>query len=137
MNRVHTLIASTLLAICGFGHAGELAIIGHANVPKLDNDTLTRLYTGRIIQLGNVSVIPLNLKPGHRLRGQFLADLLNMDEDRYTAYWTVRRYIGKGAPPKELDHSTDIISLVQSTPGAIGYIDANELKPGMNLLLRH
>jgi len=83
MNRVHTLIASTLLAICGFGHAGELAIIGHANVPKLDNDTLTRLYTGRIIQLGNVSVIPLNLKPGHRLRGQFLADLLNMDEDRY------------------------------------------------------
>ena len=32
MNRVHTLIASTLLAICGFGHAGELAIIGQRSL---------------------------------------------------------------------------------------------------------
>ena len=42
----------------------------------------------------------MNLKSGVRLRGQFLADLLGMDEERYVAYWTVRRYIGKGAPPR-------------------------------------
>ena len=61
---------------------------------------------------------------------------LNQDEDKFTAYWTVRRYIGKGAPPREMSKSSDIIRFVTSTPGAIGYIDESELRPGLNVLLR-
>lgn len=48
----------------------------------------------------------------------------------------VRRYIGKGKPPRELASSTDIIAFVQATPGAIGYVEEADLKSGANVLLR-
>ena len=124
-------------ALCWAASAvGEVVIIGHPSLHHLDRLTVERIYTGKVVEVDGQHVCALDLPVGDPLRNRFLARWLGTDEDRYTAYWTVRRYIGKGAPPKELDHSTDIISLVQSTPGAIGYIDANELKPGMNLLLR-
>ena len=70
------------------------------------------------------------------VRNRFLQIFLNQDEDKYTAYWTVRRYIGKGASPREMAKSSDIISFVNSTPGAIGYINEADLQPGLNVLLR-
>lgn len=48
----------------------------------------------------------------------------------------VRRYIGKGAPPFELQSDSDIIRYVQENPGAVAYIDEDKLKPGMNLIAR-
>ena len=57
-------------------------------------------------------------------------------EEKYTAYWTVRRYIGKGASPHELTSSADVINFVKSTPGAIGYIDEADVPPGINVLLK-
>ena len=118
----------------------DVVVVGNANLPKLDAETLNKIYTGRVIQVGGVSVVPVNLKPGNKLRGQFLSELLNSDDERYIAYWTVRRYIGKGAPPRELASSAEVIAHVQHTPGAIGYIDAADLKPdlkpALHVLLR-
>ncbi len=113
----------------------DVVVVGNANLPKLDAETLNKIYTGRVIQVGGVSVVPVNLKPGNKLRGQFLSELLNSDDDRYIAYWTVRRYIGKGVPPREMDGS-EMLNFIQSTPGALGYVEGSEVKPGMNVLLK-
>jgi ABC-type phosphate transport system substrate-binding protein len=48
----------------------------------------------------------------------------------------VRRYVGKGASPRELPSSEDVINFVKSTPGAIGYLDASDVRPGVNVLLK-
>lgn len=113
----------------------DVVVVGNANLPKLDAETLNKIYTGRVIQVGGVSVVPVNLKPGNKLRGQFLNELLNSDDERYIAYWTVRRYIGKGVPPREMDNG-ELLGFIQSTPGALGYVDGSEVKPGMNVLLK-
>ena len=105
----------------------DVVVVGNANLPKLDAETLNKIYTGRVIQVGGVSVVPVNLKPGNKL--------LNSDDERYIAYWTVRRYIGKGVPPKEMEGG-EMLGFIQSTPGALGYVDAAEVKPGMNVLLK-
>ncbi|MFO1381125.1 MAG: hypothetical protein U1F63_12345 [Chitinivorax sp.] len=136
MNKLLATLSLALLLAAPAGYAGDVVLIGNGNVPKIDAETAVRLYTGRAIQVAGVNVTPVNLKSGVRLRGQFLADLLGMDEERYVAYWTVRRYIGKGAPPRELEGSAEVIGYVQSTPGAIGYIDSSELKPGLNVVLK-
>jgi ABC-type phosphate transport system substrate-binding protein len=83
-----------------------------------------------------VPVTAINANAGSDVRIRFLQLFLNQDEDKYIAYWTVRRYIGKGASPREMSKSSDVIRFVTSTPGAIGYIDASELQPGLNILLR-
>jgi hypothetical protein len=117
-------------------HAGEIVVIGNSNVPKMDAVTIQKVYTGKVISVSGINVTPVGVKPGMSARNLFLHGFLNQDEEKYTAYWTVRRYIGKGAPPAELASDADVINYVQSTPGAVGYIDEAALKPGMNVIAR-
>lgn len=130
-----------LAAACGAlpvaaARAGEVVLIGHPQVPGLDRVTIERIYTGKVVEVGGVRVEHLDLPPDNPLRTRFLGRWLGSDEERYTAYWTVRRYVGKGAPPPEAATAADVIRIVGSRPGAIGYIDSNDIKAGMNVVAR-
>ncbi|MEY4753731.1 MAG: hypothetical protein RJA44_1406 [Pseudomonadota bacterium] len=132
------LLLPTLMALlallAGLGHAAtdeRVVVITHPGVPRPDATALRRIYTGRMIELGGLMLVPINARSGQASRDRFLQAYLEQDEEKYLAYWTVRRYIGKGMPPRELASPAEIIHFVQSTPGAIGYIDASELRPGL------
>lgn len=129
------LIAALLAFSPGGTHAQNVIVIGHTSLSKLNTTTVEKIYTGKAIKVDGVHVTAVNLKSGE-LRDRFLRRFLNQDEDKYTAYWTVRRFIGKGIPPKELSSAAEVIDFVQNTPGAIGYIDESELKPGLNVVSR-
>ena len=119
------------------GLAGAaVVIVAHGNVRKLDVTQVQRIYTGRLVELAGQALLPVNQAPGSLMRQRFLNDYLQQDEDRYTAYWTVRRYVGKGTPPHEVRQTAEMIDYVSKTPGAIGYIDEADLPPGMNVVLR-
>ena len=132
---VKTLLALSLVSAKA-GAADGVAVIGHPSLTKIDALTVERLFTGRAISLGGVSVVAVNVAQGNAVRTRFLQAFVKRDEDSYTGYWLVSRYSGLGAPPKELANSAEVIKFVQSTPGAIGYIDEADIKPGMNVLLR-
>lgn len=113
-----------------------VVIVGHAAVRKLDLPTLRRIYTGKTVEVDGVRVAPVNAAPGTGLRQRFLADYLETSEDEYVAYWTVRRYVGKGTPPTELRSVAEVVDFVSRTPGAIGYLEEADVPRGMNVLLR-
>ena len=132
-----TLGAAALLAVTSPVLADDaLAVIAHAPLRGIDAEALKRIYSGRMVELDGQPLRPVHLGAGAPLRRHFLAAVLQQSDEDHIAYWTVRRYIGKGAPPRELGTTAEVIAHVQRTPGAIGYIDAAELKPGMHLLLR-
>ena len=116
--------------------ADGIIIIGHQGMPRLDAVTIQKLFTGRMIEVEGQLITAVNASTGSQARNQFLDSFLAQDEEKYTAYWTVRRFIGKGAPPRELQSSADVVNFVQSHPGGIGYIPSSELKPGLNVLSR-
>jgi len=117
--------------------SGGVVVIGHASLAgKIDEPTVQKIFTGKVIEVGGVSVTAVNANLGSALRDRFLQEFLHQNEEKYTAYWTVRRYIGKGVPPREMTTSADIIKFVTSTPGAVGYIDESDVKPGLNVLLQ-
>lgn len=136
MTILRKLLPLALLLAGSPALASNVLVIGHASLARLDVGTVQKVFTGKAIEVGGIAVTAVNANAGSSLRGRFLQTFLNQDEEKYTAYWTVRRYIGKGAPPKELTSSAEVINFVQSTPGAIGYIDEADLKPGLNVLLR-
>lgn len=138
MKRLHTLLAGALL-VCQtlvWAADGEVLVIAHPSVPALDVATVNRLYTGRAIEVGGSPVTVVNAAAGTSLRQRFLSAVLQQDEDKYRAYWTVRRHVGKGVPPRELKSTAEMLEYVQNTPGAVGYIDAADLKPGVKVVLR-
>ncbi|MFT3858254.1 MAG: hypothetical protein QM742_12400 [Aquabacterium sp.] len=126
---------SALTGLMASAWAG-VVVVGHANVRKLDLPTVQRIYTGKVIEVGGVAVAPVNLHMGQGLRQRFLSDYLQQNEDAYLAYWTVRRYVGKGVPPRELATVAEVIQYVQTTPGAIAYLDEADVPSAMNVLLR-
>lgn len=130
------LAASTAGAVGPAGATDGVIVIGHPGFPGVDAVTLEKIYTGKVIEVRGVSVTAVNASAGSVVRNRFLQAYLHVDEDRYTAYWVVRRYIGKGASPRELPTSSAIIDFVNSTPGAIGYINEGDIQPGINVLMK-
>lgn len=126
-----------IAALCAplLAHAG-VVVIAHPTVRKMDLATVQRIFTGKAIEVDGVRVSPANGAATMPSRQRFLAQYLQTDEDQYVAYWTVRRYVGKGTPPHEVRQTAEMIDYVSKTPGAVGYIDESELQPGMNVVLR-
>lgn len=132
---VGALCVATLPA--GHAHAEEgVVVIANSSLRGLDTESIRRIYTGRMVELDGMPLRPVQLGAGHPLRRRFLGAFLQQSDEDYIAYWTVRRYIGKGAPPRELGSTSELVTFVQNTPGAIGYIDAAELRPGLHVLMR-
>ena len=128
------------LALClwGLGHVAwaGVVVIAHPALRKVDLVTLQRIYTGKVIEVGGVAVQPVNLHAGVPVRQRFLNEFLQQSDDTYQAYWTVRRYVGKGTPPRELGSAAEVISYVQNTAGAIGYVDDADNPPAALVLMR-
>ena len=140
MKSLRTLLLLLTCLLCGLpvgaADADGLVVIAHPSVGRLDPSTVQRLYTGRAVEVAGTPVSVVNLATGHPLRDRFLTGLLGQDNDRYVAYWTVRRHVGKGVPPRDLRSSSEVIDFVQATPGGIGYIGTADLRPGLNVVLR-
>lgn len=127
-----------LALLCSFTEAvvseETLVIIAHSSIQKSDLVMLQRLYTGRVISLNQQPAMPFNLPTGHPLRQQFIEKILKQSEEQYSGYWLVRRYVGKGAPPQEVASPEDVIRIVGSTPGAVGYIPSSKAPAGSNII---
>ncbi len=129
--------ATLAAALPTAAQAGDgLVVIAHMAVPRLDAATLARLYTGRAVEVAGAPANVVNAAPGSGLRLRFLQQVLQLDDEQYRAYWMVRRHVGKGIPPRDLANSADVIQFVQATPGAIGYIESSELRPGLNVVYK-
>ncbi|NEX23900.1 hypothetical protein G3480_27255 [Thiorhodococcus mannitoliphagus] len=79
-------------------------------------------------------VTPVNLPPGNQVRQRFLERYPDQDDAKYIGYWTVRRYVGKGTPPRELGSADAVIRYISKHAGAIGYIDDGDLTADINVL---
>lgn len=121
------IISLMLILFISTPAQSELVIIGNSKTvfSELNTRLISRIYTGRVIEIEGVYMMPVNSTQKTDLRNRFLEKYLSQDENEYSAYWTVRRFIGKGTPPKEFASVTDIITYVGETPGAIGYIDTD------------
>ncbi|MEY4763366.1 MAG: hypothetical protein RI907_39 [Pseudomonadota bacterium] len=111
-----------------------VVLVGHASVHKVDQDTVQRIYSGRMIEVGGVAVSPVHLPASHPARQRFMADVLQQTEEQYLAYWTVRRYVGKGTPPPELRSVGEALAHVARTPGGLAYVDEADVPAGANVI---
>jgi hypothetical protein len=115
--------------------AGEVVVIGNTALGKLDVLTIQKLFTGKLIRVNDIDVTAVNIKSG-ALRDQFLSRYLNLSDEKYSAYWAIRLFAGKGMPPKELQSAAEVIIFVKTTTGAIGYINEDDLIPEVRVVAR-
>ena len=132
MKQKITLLLMSFL-LYSTGHA-DIVVIGHQGLPKMTQETIQKIYTGKIITLAGTTVTPFNLTPEEPERKLFLRNFLHQNEEEYTGYWIVRRAIGKGTPPKEISTAEELIRFITETPGALGYIDNAKINKELRIL---
>lgn len=132
------ILAALLLggAMHAFGQ-GTVVVVAHPDTPALTGDALQKIYLGKVVEVGGRSIVPVNLAKGDAIRKTFMEQVMAQDDEKFVAYWTVRRYIGKGSPPREFATLKEQLDFVRSTPGAIGYLaDSADARQGLKTLLK-
>ena len=117
--------------------AASVLVVANLDTPALDEDTLQKVYLGKVVEVDGHPIIPVNLAKGNVLRDAFMQQYLARDDEKFVAYWTVRRYIGQGTPPREFRTVEEQLAFVRATPGAIGYVDDSvAIRQGLRTLFR-
>jgi ABC-type phosphate transport system substrate-binding protein len=132
------LLISLGLCVTAPATAAEgLVVVAHPDTPAFSEETLQKIYLGKVVEVNGHPIVPVNLKKGNVLRIAFMRQVLAQDDDKFIAYWTVRRYIGKGSPPREFATVREQLEFVRATPGAVGYLDeSTENRQGVKTLLK-
>ncbi|MBF0614123.1 MAG: hypothetical protein G8237_03200 [Magnetococcales bacterium] len=117
----------TLLCLSA-GHSAQaegkkLMVLANRETPEMDLATLRKVFLGKVIRVNGMAVTPVNLSSGNPARSSFLGTVLEQTEEKYVNYWTVRRYIGQGSPPREVKGESEMVDYLRVTPGAVGYIE--------------
>ena len=116
---------------------GTVVVVAHPDTPALTEDALQKIYLGKIVEVGGRPIVPVNLPKGDAARKTFMEQVMAQDDEKFVAYWTVRRYIGKGSPPREFATLKEQLDFVRSTPGAVAYLaDSADARQGLKTLLK-
>ena len=125
-----TFKTNAKLALLGFGlmgvvatipaSAGDVYVIAHPSV-ALSAAELRDMYLGEKQFAGSLKLVPVD---NSVVQGDFLAKAIKMDASKYASLWTKKGFRGGLAAPLIKTGDAEVISLVKSTPGAVGYVSS-------------
>ncbi|HET6465800.1 MAG TPA: hypothetical protein VFH55_09355 [Nitrospiria bacterium] len=137
------LLALSILSMVGAGAAAEIKEIAVISGKSFPADAMTleeirEIYRGEKQLIGGQRLKPIDQRDTQAIRIQFLNKVLNFSGDEYVTYWNNRLFREGGIPPIPKNNSADVISAVQDTDGAIGYVwlsDTTDSKANLKILL--
>ena len=129
------LAARPALADPAAGSASRtrLVVVVAAGSPltNLSASDLKRVFTGVAVTAGGRKLIPFNFLAGTPERVAFDRFALGMSPGEVGRFWVDRKVRGQGQPPRSLPSSTYVAKVVAGLPGALGYLPADQLAPGL------
>ena len=151
MNATKKRVAAVLLNLTGlfviFGDRSsgqtarggtDIAVVVHPDTP-VNNLTLPEV---RQVLLGErqywsakVPVVLLIRAPVTRERDVVLRVIYQMTEAQFKQYWVAKIFRAEAASPPKIVYSNDMqYELVSGLPGAIGFMDTHNVRPGLKVL---
>jgi ABC-type phosphate transport system substrate-binding protein len=126
-------------SLAGGAHAqSALVVIAHKAVPveRVDAGQVTQIFLRQIATWPDGSRIqPLDLAESSPLRAEFYSRITGRSPGQLRAYWARQAFTGMGLPPREVATPEEVSRLVQSTPGAIGYVERRNADAGVKIVL--
>jgi ABC-type phosphate transport system substrate-binding protein len=134
--RVLLLILGILWTLSG--QAGGLLVIASTQVPDVNISVkqLADIYTlKRNFWADQTQVVPVNREASSVEREKFSEAVFNLSPLELAEYWDRLRFQGKLPPLVQISDQA-VLGFVRSVPGAIGYINANQVPTGVKILIR-
>ncbi len=119
-------------------HSTDIAVVVHPDTPITD----LSLAEVRKVLLGERqywnSKLPVSLlirAPVARERDVVLRVIYQMSEAQFKQYWVAKIFRAEVTSPPKIVYSNDLqYDLVSAIPGAIAFVDARNVRPGLKVL---
>ena len=138
--RVIAVAALALVPVLTSAQAapGDLAIIAHPGVP-VDELTLPELRqvfkAERQYWTKDLPVVVFVRAASSAERDAVLKVIFQMAEQQFQNYWTAKTFRAEaGSSPKNLTSNELTQRFVAAKPGAVGFLAASDVKPGVKVL---
>ena len=134
------LAAFSLIAVrtAGTPVQADVAVIVNSNNPvnNLTLSELRQIYLGeRQYWKASSPVVLLMRSPGSKEREVILRVVFQMTEQRYTQYWVAKVMRAEASdPPASLFSYGMVQEGVRGNPGAIGYVNMNDVRSGVKVV---
>jgi len=113
--------------------AGFQVVVNAANpVSQLSRDELSSLFLKKSTRWEDGSAIhPVDLPNDSPIREVFSRQIHGRSVASIAAYWQQQIFSGRGVPPPEKNTEAEAAAFVRADPGAIGYLSAGAVPPGL------
>lgn len=139
MKRIIRIVAAlAALGLPALASAGVVVIVAaSAKVEALKPDQVSQVYLGRLTTLPDgTRLVPVDLAEGSDVRGTFLDQVLGKTDQQYRGYWTRQVFTGKGQPPRVVETEAEVVRLVATGGGFVGYVDSRSVTSQVKVLYR-
>lgn len=139
------ILSSLILILAGFSltstgaaQTGDIAVVVNSRnaINDLSLSELRKIFSGQKRSWGNGASVKLIVRaPGSAERGALL-HLIGMSEGDYKKYWTAQIVRGEAdSEPLVIPSFGMVKEAAKVYPGAICFVDPQDIKPGMDLKL--
>jgi ABC-type phosphate transport system substrate-binding protein len=128
-----------LAALLSHGIASaEIAVIVPADSHAVYDDlTIEKIFLVQVYTLPDGSKAqPVHQKDGNPIHSDFMLGLLNKAPSFIRSGWSKLTFTGAMKPIKELPDDESVIKFVESTPNAIGYVNASKVKGNVRVIMK-
>ena len=138
MKRIAYSLAAVLLALASVNaSAGSFKVIinGAVHVDSLSKREISDLFMKRTVKWSNgTAVVPVDQSDRAAVRDDFSKSIHGKPTAAVKSYWQQQIFSGRDVPPVEKASDSEVVALVRSNPGAIGYVDAAADTSGVKVL---
>lgn len=136
---LQALLLALGLALAPPTPGAELVVIVHpeSGVTSLTRAEVIHLFMGRQKRLpSGAAALTVDLGGALQDKAFFYAALVNKDLAEVNSYWARLVFSGQGSPPRQAESVQDMLEIVRSNKGAIGYIEADAVVPEVRVVFR-
>lgn len=116
----------------------DIAVVVHPDTPVTDLSLseVRKVFLGeRQYWNSKLPVVLMIRAPVARERDVVLRVIYQMSEAQFKQYWVAKIFRAESASPPKIVYSNDMqYELVSAMPGAIAFIDARNVRPGLKVL---
>lgn len=145
--RVAVVLLSLTFLLLSFGArsiaqttrgGADIAVVVHPETPVSDlslSEVRQVLLGERQYWSSKLPVVLLIRAPVARERDVVLHVIYQMTEAQFKQYWVAKIFRAEAASPPKIVYSNDMqYELISGIPGAIGFVDARNIRPGLKVL---
>jgi ABC-type phosphate transport system substrate-binding protein len=133
---IFSLLALTILVPRAEAQNGDVAVIVNPNssITNVSLGDLRKIFAGEKRSWPGGARIKIIVRPPGSHERVVLLRLLGISESEYKQYWAAQVFRGEAdAEPVSLPSFGMVKEAAKTFPGAIGFTDARDIKPGMDL----